>query len=283
MYNKLFTKILDSSIWLAPDPHRLVWITLIAAMDQNGYAQFACIENLAARARVSTDATRQAIATFQEPDPFDPTQPFEGRRIERMEGGWLILNAEKYRNLVTRAVANEQARIRMKKHRDRNAVTQQLRSVTPSVSVSVSVSESESESDTRVRGENIRVPLSPTKSPEVPLSDSESPEDGRRGLPRASRSTATRLSADWTLTQERSDYAKAQAIDPLRAFENFLDYWTAASGAKARKHDWDATWRMWCRREASQPAKTYRRVSMAKSVAQLEQEERDAEQRQTTV
>ena len=35
MYNKLFTKILDSSIWLAPDPVRLVWITLLAAMDES--------------------------------------------------------------------------------------------------------------------------------------------------------------------------------------------------------------------------------------------------------
>jgi hypothetical protein len=138
MYNKLFTKILDSSIWLAPDPHRLVWITLIAAMDQNGYAQFACAENLAARARVSLENTKAAILAFEAPDPFAPEQEFDGRRIERIEGGWFVLNAEKYRNIVTRAVANEQARQRMKKHRDKNAVTQQLRSVTPSGSVSLS-------------------------------------------------------------------------------------------------------------------------------------------------
>jgi hypothetical protein len=138
MYNKLFTKILDSSIWLAPDPHRLVWITLIAAMDQNGYAQFACVENLAARARVSVDETRAAIAAFEAPDPYAPEQDFDGRRIERIQGGWFVLNAEKYRNIVTRAVANEQARVRMQKHRAKHAVTQPLRSVTPSGSVSLS-------------------------------------------------------------------------------------------------------------------------------------------------
>ena len=142
MYNKIFTKILDSSIWLAPDPHRLVWITLIAAMDQNGYAQFACIENLAARARVSVDDTRSAVTVFESPDPFAPEQEFEGRRIERIDSGWLsgwlVLNADKYRNIVTRAVANEQAAARMRKHREKNAVTQQLRTVTPSGSLSVS-------------------------------------------------------------------------------------------------------------------------------------------------
>jgi hypothetical protein len=141
MYNKLFTKILDSSIWLAPDPHRLVWITLIAAMDQNGYAQFACAENLASRARVSIDDTRAAITAFESPDPYAPEQEFQGRRIERIEGGWFVLNADKYRNIVTRAVANEQSRLRMQRHRAKqkpNAVTQQLRAVTPSVSESIS-------------------------------------------------------------------------------------------------------------------------------------------------
>jgi hypothetical protein len=134
MYNKLFTKILDSSIWLAPDPHRIVWITLIAAMDQYGVAHFACAENLASRARVSVDDTKSAVLAFESLDPYAPTQEYEGRRIERVEGGWLILNAEKYRNIVTRAVANEQARQRMQKYRAKkgNAVTQKLRSVTPS-------------------------------------------------------------------------------------------------------------------------------------------------------
>ena len=149
MYNKLFTKILDSSIWLAPDPHRLVWITLIAAMDQNGYAAFACAENLASRARVSVDETKAAIAAFEGPDPYAPEQEFEGRRIERVDGGWFVLNAEKYRNLVTRAVANEQAKLRMQRYRERKAiqsVTQPLRSVTPSYHIK---SDHQSKTDTQ--------------------------------------------------------------------------------------------------------------------------------------
>ena len=43
MYNKLFTKILDSSIWLESDGTRIVWMTLLAAMDQDGFAQFASV------------------------------------------------------------------------------------------------------------------------------------------------------------------------------------------------------------------------------------------------
>ena len=40
MYNKLFTKILDSSIWLAPDSARIVWLTFLAAMDEDGVVRF---------------------------------------------------------------------------------------------------------------------------------------------------------------------------------------------------------------------------------------------------
>ncbi len=45
-------------------------------------------------------------------------------------------------------------------------------------------------------------------------------------------------------------YATEQGIDPVKTFANFVDYWKAAAGAKARKQDWDATWRMWCRNQA---------------------------------
>jgi hypothetical protein len=135
MYNKLFTKILDSSIWLAPDPQRIVWITLIAAMDRHGIAEFACAENLALRARVDLEATKKAIEAFESPDPYGPNQENEGRRIERIDGGWLILNAEKYRKLVSAAVAAAKTAERVKKHRESKRVTEcngLKRSVTPS-------------------------------------------------------------------------------------------------------------------------------------------------------
>jgi hypothetical protein len=67
------------------------------------------------------------------------------------------------------------------------------------------------------------------------------------------------------LTPERAAYAAQQKVDPQRTFENFRDYWTAASGAKARKCDWDATWRMWCRREQSATAQGPRGVTSFRS------------------
>jgi len=120
MYNKLFTKILDSSIWLAPDPHRLVWITLVAAMDEDAIAHFACAENLAARARVSLEDTEAALASFLAPDPYGPDQEHDGRRIERVPGGWYLLNGLKYRTAVTRSAMQEQNRERVRRWREKH-------------------------------------------------------------------------------------------------------------------------------------------------------------------
>jgi hypothetical protein len=114
MYNKLFTKILDSSIWLQDDQTIRVWITLLASMDEDGFAAFATPMNLAARARVSLDDATRIVAYLEAPDPFSGNPDFEGRRIERTSGGWLVLNAKAHRDLVTRREA-------MARHRERQA------------------------------------------------------------------------------------------------------------------------------------------------------------------
>jgi hypothetical protein len=137
MYNKLFTKILDSSIWLEPDATRIIWFTLIAAMDEEGFAQFASIANLAHRARVSIEKAREAIENLESEDPNSSDPEFGGRRIERVPGGWIVLNAIKYRKLVTRQIIKEQTRERVAKYRRIHPacnapVTQCNDSVTPS-------------------------------------------------------------------------------------------------------------------------------------------------------
>jgi len=140
MYNKIFTKILDSSVWLEPTATRIVWITMIAAMDENGFCQFAAIGNVAGRARVSEDEARKAIAALEGPDEESSDQDNEGRRIERVPGGWMVLNAPKYRAIVTRINAQERTKERVRRFREKKQpvtagnghVTEVKRSVTPS-------------------------------------------------------------------------------------------------------------------------------------------------------
>ncbi len=148
VYNRLFTKILDSSIWLEPDSTRIVWVTLLASMNEDGYCHFSALENLASRARVSRTKAQRAIKTFEAPDPNSENLAYEGRRIERVPGGYLVLNAKYYREKFSREIEREQTRIRVQRHREKNskcndaAVTESLQSVSPA-SASDSSSESE--------------------------------------------------------------------------------------------------------------------------------------------
>jgi hypothetical protein len=155
MYNKLFTKILDSSIWLQPTPTRIVWLTFIAAMDEHGFAQFASIANVARRAIVSVEEAEAAITHLEGPDPDSSDQDNEGRRLERVPGGWVVINAGKHRDMVTRAIIQEQTRLRVRRYRDKKKRTCN-EEVTPSVSESEAVSEAVSEASSVP-------PLLPTK------------------------------------------------------------------------------------------------------------------------
>jgi len=119
MYNKLFTKILDSSIWLEPDTTRIVWLTCIASMDEAGVVYFASVANLAHRANVPLGRAETAVKALESPDPNSSDPEYGGRRLERIPGGWIVLNADKYRGLVTRAIAREQTRERVRKFRAR--------------------------------------------------------------------------------------------------------------------------------------------------------------------
>lgn len=95
-FTKLFSSITESTIWREPANVRLVWITMLAMADRRGRV-WASLPGLADRARVPDEDCRTAIKTFLSPDADSRTREHEGRRIEVIDGGWRLLNHEKYR------------------------------------------------------------------------------------------------------------------------------------------------------------------------------------------
>jgi hypothetical protein len=71
---------------------------MLAMADQHGRVH-ASIPGLANRARVPVEDARKAIDTFLSPDRDSRTKDFEGRRVEEIDGGWRLINHEKYRGL----------------------------------------------------------------------------------------------------------------------------------------------------------------------------------------
>lgn len=143
MYNKIFTKILDSSIWLEPDATRIVWLTCIAAMDEDGFCAFASPANLAHRANVTLTAALAALEVLEGPDANSSNPDHEGRRLERVPGGWMVLNAPVYREMVSREVAKLGNRRRVARHRELKRICNA--SVTPSEAETEATTETEAE------------------------------------------------------------------------------------------------------------------------------------------
>ncbi len=111
-YTKLDAGITDSTIWQAPDTTRLVWITMLAMADQNGYVG-ASMPGLAGRARVALDACVEAVKTLESPDEWSRTKEHEGRRVAPADGGWVLLNHDKYRAKQNADDRRERSRIAM--------------------------------------------------------------------------------------------------------------------------------------------------------------------------
>jgi hypothetical protein len=98
-YTKLLSSVLDSSIWQEPDDVLRVWFTLMAMADEDGYVG-ASASGIAYRSRtVSTERVRECLEMFQKPDTDSRTTDFEGRRIQRVQGGYLLLNLKRIRNM----------------------------------------------------------------------------------------------------------------------------------------------------------------------------------------
>ena len=95
-FTKLFGTILASTVWQEPNATRIVWITLLSMADAQG-AVSASVPGLAHVARVSLAETERALETFLAPDRYSRTPEYEGRRIVKVDGGWRLLNYEKYR------------------------------------------------------------------------------------------------------------------------------------------------------------------------------------------
>ena len=153
-FTKLDSGIIDSSLWSYPAEERIVWITLLARADETGYVRMS-LPGLVRAANVSEDAVRAALTKFEAPDVESRTKDYNGVRLDRIEGGWLILNYMKYREKTDRDANREY----MREYRNRKLhvsycnlqnLTVELPSASPSASASASASASSEEKESKV-------------------------------------------------------------------------------------------------------------------------------------
>lgn len=151
-FTKLFSTILTSSIWSEDDKTRILWITLLALADADGVVQ-AAIPGLAAMARMSLEDAERCIIKLESPDKYSRSEEFDGKRIEKIDGGWVILNYGKYRDRAKAEEKREYFRDYMRNKREKENVKQMLNAVKEPLNIpSASVSDTNKDLNT-LRGD----------------------------------------------------------------------------------------------------------------------------------
>jgi len=140
-FTKLVPEIVQSSIWNETSDIRIVWITMLAIKDENGYVR-GDARTIARIANVGQDAADDALLRFQQPDPSSHTPDNEGRRIAPAPGGWIVLNHELYRIRDRNAYFRNYMQQRRAEGKGTDVKDVNVNITKPSVSVSVSASAS---------------------------------------------------------------------------------------------------------------------------------------------
>lgn len=155
-YTKLFNSIITSTIWTEDDRTRIVWITMLALSDQHGEIH-ASVPGLARVAGVGVNDAEVAIEKFLSPDKYSRTPDHDGRRILEIDGGWMLLNHEKYRKMASKEDAKEAAAERQRRKRKINNPVTVERDSHGSVTVNRDIADTDTDTDITIS--------SPTETP----------------------------------------------------------------------------------------------------------------------
>ena len=89
---------------------------MLAMADKKGKVD-GSVPGLARRAGVELGECEAALARLRAPDAYSRTKEHEGRRIEDVDGGWMLLNHGKYRAMMSAEDKREVDRLRQREYR----------------------------------------------------------------------------------------------------------------------------------------------------------------------
>jgi len=97
----IFSKMVDSSVWEEPYNVRILWTTMLALKDSDHVVRY---NPFMLRKRANMESEQEVmdcLAVLMAPDlkRLEP-QPHQGRRIEKVDDGYLILNGQLYEDMM---------------------------------------------------------------------------------------------------------------------------------------------------------------------------------------
>ena len=101
-WTKLDSGIVDSTLWAEDHATIRVWIALLAKCDAGGFARVA-VPAMARLCYMGIEEFEGIMDKLCAPDQYSRCRDDEGRRVARVEGGFVVLSYERYRSMRTRA------------------------------------------------------------------------------------------------------------------------------------------------------------------------------------
>lgn len=107
-WTPLWNMIVDSSVWEEDDATCKVFVTLLALKDPDHVVRLTAYQ-IGKKANKPEAEVLKALKILSSPDRrrIEP-QEHEGRRIERVEDGWLVLAGQKYQEMVQEMIRQRQ-------------------------------------------------------------------------------------------------------------------------------------------------------------------------------
>lgn len=91
---------------------------MLALQDRDHICR-ATVPALAKICNITNELCEEYLTDFQQPDKYSRSQEHEGRRVERVEGGYLILNGAHYQRLLSKEDRREYIRKKVSEHRQK--------------------------------------------------------------------------------------------------------------------------------------------------------------------
>jgi hypothetical protein len=250
-FTKLDQGIVDSSVWSEELATRVVWITILAKSNFEGFVA-ASRSGLMRASNVTEEQFNSAIEKLESPDPDSRTPDYEGRRIKKIEGGWKVLNFLKYRQY-TYSDSPEA----LKKRKQRKGTSGDMSPLGGDISVSVSESVSALKDKEKIQEEE----------KETQYNQGGKNEEVEKTAKRGSRAKQIPPELEWVKEYclERKNHVDA---------DRFFDYYEARgwipNNSKRLLKNWQAAVRHWERSEYRAPEPAFHGVMDGRSPIEVE-------------
>lgn len=136
-FTKLDEGIVHSSIWSEALATRVLWVTMLAMADSNGFVS-SSRSGLLRAANIPEADFNVAIEILEAPDPDSRSPEHGGRRIEKCDGGWMVLNYRRYREFT---YSGSKEAIKKRRQRDKRGQKGDMSPKGGDISASASSSE----------------------------------------------------------------------------------------------------------------------------------------------